>query len=97
MMRVHVHHFATEVEAAAFADGVETYSKDGIATCWQKGQEGPNFRVAIHDNRPIGPDGEPFDDPFDVACVVFPDSTGNDICPLCGSSDRAEPEGVCDE
>jgi hypothetical protein len=61
------------------------------------GQKGTDFKVAVHDYRPIGPDGEPFDDPFDVARVVLPCTTGNDTCPLCGSSDREEAEGMSDE
>jgi hypothetical protein len=96
-MRVHVHEFATEAAAAAFADGVNLYSTDGVAACRQGGQQGPDFRVAIHDYRPMGPNGEPFDDPYDVARAVLPVTAANDICPLCGSSDGAEGEEVDDE
>jgi hypothetical protein len=97
-MRVSVHDFRTEAEAEAFALGVDTYSRDGIESCRQKRQQGLRFQVAVHDYRPIGPDGEPFDDPFDTACVIFPQSKSeDDICPLCGSSGRADTEEVSDE
>jgi hypothetical protein len=56
-MRVHVHQFATEAAAVAIADGVNLYSTDGVAACWQERQEGPDFCVAIHDCRPMGTDG----------------------------------------
>jgi hypothetical protein len=103
-MKVNLEYFHDEMAANAFISGLQFVGHEDVAACGPKLQDGFQdgeenaWAVAIHDNRPLGTDGEPFSDPLNVGRIVFPDlEVGTDVCPLCGSKDWNDAERLDDD